>query len=386
MKKIVIIVLLFTSFFAQTYGQTKEELLKKRDDLKKQIEFERQEAEKRLKQLILAPSDIKKARNVIETSNDESLKKELYRDLQKRVEYRNQLANTLDNEGEITCNITSLSEVFALMGKDISPDELNKTIKGRNALIDYENATTERDKKEALAKIEKYNICDKDIDKCLIEQEANIKAPLNKYHTDTRRRLAEDNGIKQEKCINCNLNKKNVGDESKVAKEMEEELNNGNAVMMSVGGHIVRVVDIKKDEKGNPIEFVVNDPYGKEMNFEVRKKYLENKTEKERKEKLLDEDITNINKKIKDEKNKEIIKNLSEEKQKKEKEKNKLIIDFKKQNPDNGYGCYPREDCNNKNEKSNAKSQKGKEDTWSIKDLKDSGIGIKYYEVYSPQK
>lgn len=377
MKKILFILFLFSSFF--TWGQqTKKELIEERDKLLIEISKAKWRNLKLERTIGVSPKGIHEMRDMIEKISDNSTKVEFYKELQKEVEYRNQLANDLDKES--SCNVTSLSEVFAFMGKDKTPDELNDEIKFRKTLIGYTNEKDPIKKQEILTKLKQYG-CDKEtIEQCVKEQEKYYqKGTLNKEYSNTRKLLADKNGIRQEVSypIQLDKNKKEiqVEDEFQSAKKIEEHLNRGNAVMMSVGGHIVRVVDIKKDEKGNPTEFIINDPFGKGMNFVERDKYLKKKEEIgidgiKKEVKKMDTQINDLERR-KDKTEKDMI-GLESLKT----ERNKLAS--------NGYGCLSRESCPNKNDKDN-KSQKGKEDTWSIKNLKDSGIGIKYYEVYSPK-
>ncbi|NDV65448.1 C39 family peptidase [Bacteroides sp. 224] len=371
MKYLIIIMFFFSSFSLN--AQTKKELLKEKDRLLVEISKAKWRNLKLEGSIGVSPKGIEEIRNVINQISDESIKAEFYRDLQRDVEYKNQLANNADKES--SCNVTSLSEVFAFMGIDKSPDDLNNTIKARNALIAYKNAKTETQKQTVLKELNKYQICNNEsVEDCLKEQQQNIqKGKLNKLRPNTRKILAEENGIKQESVfypiqLDKNNNKKQIEDEFQSAKKIDKQLDKGNAVIISVGGHLVRVVDVKKDKNGNPTEFIVNDPFGEQMDFVTRKNYIERGYTKTLTEvNKIDSKIKTLEKKNITKAEQGVLENLKIE-------RNKLA--------DNGYGCLVGQSCERKNDMNN-KSQKGRLDNWSIQELKDSGIGISYYETYS---
>lgn len=310
--------------------RNREELLKK-IDLNLLIEIGKVKIKNfRLNATVgISPEGIKEIRNLIANISDESLRAVLYEDLQADVEYKNQLANEKDPRK--SCNVSALSEVFAFFGVDKNPDELT--------------------------------------------QEAVLRK-LDKEGLSTRKILAEENGLKQKVFYPMQEQKEKISvkveDEFVSAKKIDAELKKGNAVMMSVGGHLVRVVGVKKDEKGNFSEFIVNDPYGKDMDYDVRKSYL-----KEGSKKIFAE----VAKKDSDIKTLEEKNNRSGEEQKR---LDKLKVERDKL-ADNGYGCLVNEICERKNNAGDNKSQKGRNNIRSIQELKDSGIGISYYEIYSPK-
>jgi len=239
--------------------------------------------------------------------------KKMYEEMQFHTLYYNQLANKFKNGrfGENSCNVTTLSMCLSTLGIDVSPDNLMKKISPKG--------------KE-------------------IKDEEFIKQLTN---TSTRDVLAKELGV----ALIRNSNRADSENDIKErGKEIEKELLKGHSVAISVGtstgGHIVQVVGIEKDNKGNPIGFIVNDPYGR-LNFEKRKKWEESTSEEK--------------------------KNLT----------------------DNGYGIRPNksefdspktpnEKKQYKNDYKKEDDRKGQHNVWSFKDI--STIGLKYSETYSIKK
>ena len=307
-----------------------------KDDVKKVLEkFDTQL--KYLKNLFekdttLKPNEIKNVRDIIEKIKDNNLKKEFYKKLQKNVEYKNQRAAKVDRP-QSACYITALSEVLAYLGIAKNPEDLDKYCKEKE--LNPEAHPTRK----------------------LLADAFNIKSePRYLYHS-----VKDEKGkpLKNKDGKDSITEKENVGS---AAEQMMTNIENGNAVLMSVGEHVVRVIDIEYDENKNPKTFIVNDPYGKDMDLDARYNYLTIGKVK----------ISEIDKKINDMKKNPL--NLDNEKlETLEKERAKLA--------NNGYGCLWNQTCENAN---TADENKGKSTQISIEKLKESGLRFTMmYEIYS---
>jgi len=234
-----------------------------------------------------------------------------YKRKQMEVPYRNQRINK--NGGDVSCNVTALSEAFAFFDITISPDELSD-------------------------KLEKYCSANKYVFRC------------DRENPDIRINVAMENGLTGRKFDGTDI--------FKDANAIEKAICDGKAVLISGMdlNHIVRVIDVGKNETGEPFCFIVNDNYGC-MNIRQRQNYIQKKKE-------LDAMVGK--------------RQITPEQRK------TMTNNYRIANGD-GYAPIPPAISARRNEKNDPNSEAGKYDSsygklniWRITDIK----SLKYYEIY----
>jgi hypothetical protein len=366
----------------------------------------------------LTPEKIQDKRKDIEKSSN---KEKLYRDLQYMVPYKNQLAS---KEPEVSCNVTSMAMAAAYLGVDLNPNSLMEEVESLNKIeddkIQKEIDSLKEQRKDSNLTEDKKKAIDTKVKELQAKLDDKKRKSYDKESPNTRKELAENHGITYEY-------KEPHSDVKKTANNIAQSLGEGKSVVISVEGHLVQVIDILKDDKGNPSELVVNDPYGiidiEERIIWNKTKNWEEKGEKEKRyiDKLLVTGVTKrgrfpIKYNVIDERVWDKIKDWEEGKKiyvdkllvtdvtkGKTKRGGEFPIKYNvidestgtretkeietREIVGNGYGCFPNEanseDCNKKGRKNirgNPNSSVGKHNVWS---LNKNTIKIKYYEVYS---